>query len=406
LGVYPLDYGNVPPKMLNDTKIRGLKAKDKPYKVGDSNGLFIYVTPTGSKRWRQKYRINGREKLLTHGEYPFVTLLEARELRDKARELISKGKDPSTEKKTKQANKKNTFEFVARDWHNTMTPSWSANHVKKVIVSLESDIFQDIGNTPLEEITAPQIVASLKRIEKRGSHEQANRVAQRVNAVFRYALAGGLITHNPAQSIKDTLKKPDKKNYNSIDPKELPDFLEALAAYDGHPIVKLATEFLMLTFVRTGELRGAKWPEFDIKNKLWEIPAERMKVKKTKNGEPMPHLVPLSDRAVEILETLKTYTGGRKYVFASPTKPRDPISSNTILQALKRMGYGGKMTGHGFRHLASTTLHEQGFDSDVIERQLAHLDRSVRGVYNKAEYIEKRRSLMKHWSDLVTRGYV
>jgi len=389
--------------MLNDTKIKGLKAKDKPYKVGDSNGLFIYITPTGSKRWRQKYRINGREKLLTHGEYPFVTLLEARELRDKARELLAKGKDPSTEKKTKQDNKKNTFKSVAQDWHETMTPSWSANHVQKVIVSLESDIFPDIGKTPIEEITAPEIVTSLKRIERRGSHEQANRVAQRVNAVFRFALAGGLISYNPAQSVKDTLKQPEKKNYNSITPEELPDFLEALADYDGHPIVKLATEFLMLTFVRTGELRGAKWHEFDIKNKLWEIPAERMKVKKTKTGEPMPHLVPLSDRAVEILETLKSYTGNREHIFASPTKPMNPISNNTILQALKRMGYAGKMTGHGFRHLASTVLNEKGYNPDAIEKQLAHSDSSVRGVYNKSMLIQDRILIMQDWSEYISK---
>jgi len=388
--------------MLTDTKIKALKPKDKPYKIGDSNGLFIYVTPTGSKRWRQKYRINGREKLLTHGEYPFVTLQEARGLRDDARALIAKGKDPSTEKKVKKDTKHNTFAFIARDWHDTMTPSWSDNHVQKVIISLESDIFPYIGNSPISEITAPQVVTALKRIEKRGAYEQANRVAQRVNAVFRHALAGGLINHNPAQSIKDTLKKPEKKNYNSINPKELPEFLEALDTYDGHPIVKLATEFLMLTFVRTGEMRGAKWQEFDIGNKLWEIPAERMKVKKNRNGEPLPHLVPLSTRAIEILATLKIYTGKRDFVFASPTKPRSPISGNTILQALKRMGYGGKMTGHGFRHLASTILNEKGYRSDIIEMQLAHIDSSVRGIYNKAEYIGERVLLMTFWGDYLT----
>jgi len=387
--------------VLTDTKIKSLKAKSKPYKVGDANGLFIYVTPAGGKRWRQKYRFNGKEKLLTHGEYPFVSLRDARKLRDEARAILSKGKDPSLEKKARKAGKLNTFESVANDWHNTMTPSWSENHSKKVIISLEKDIFPEIGTTPLDEITAPQLKDALKLIEKRGSFEQANRVAQRVNAVFRFALSGGLIEYNPAQSIKDVLKKPIKANYKSIDPKELPEFLHALENYDGHPIVKIATEFLMLTFVRTQELREARWLEFDIENRLWEIPAERMKIKKNKKGDALSHLVPLSSRALALLETLRPLTGHREYVFASPTKPRNPISNNTILQALKRMGYGGKMTGHGFRHLASTTLNEQGFRWDVIERQLAHTDGSVRGVYNKAQYLEERVKVMQGWSNLL-----
>ena len=381
--------------MLKDTKVKNLKGKEKPYKLGDSNGLFIYVTKNGTKFWRQKFRFNGKEKLLSHGEYPFVSLQKARQLRDEARQLLSEGKDPSQAKKAAKISTKNTFEAIARAWHDTMTPSWSDNHSQKVIVSLEKDIFQIIGDQPIYELNAPLLVDALKQIEKRGSYEQANRVAQRVNSVFRFAAASGLIEHNPAQHIKDTLKKPEKRNYNTIDASELPEFLQSLEDYDGHPIVKLATEFLMLTFVRTGELRGAQWSEFNLKNKLWEIPAERMKKKRT-------HLVPLSNRALEILNTLKAYTGNRTHVFASPTKPMNPISNNTILGALKRMGYAGKMTGHGFRHLASTTLNELGFNPDAIEKQLAHIDGSVRGVYNKAELLETRTNLMQEWSNLLT----
>lgn len=385
--------------MLTDTKIKSLKPKEKPYKTGDAHGLYIYVSPSGGKYWRQKYRINGREKLLTHGEYPFISLQEARQLRDRAREQLSKGLDPGVEKKASKESKLNTFESVARDWHNTMAPSWSENHIQKVIVSLEKDIFPELGNCPISEIQAPEIKYTLKRIEKRGSYEQANRVAQRVNSVFRFALSSGLIEYNPAQTIRDVLKKPEEKNYNSIDPSEIPEFLEALNRYEGHPIVKLATEFLMLTFVRTSEMRLAQWTEFDMKRKIWEVPANRMKIKKNKNGEPMPHLVPLADRAIEILELLKSYTGNRDYVFASPTKPRNPISNNTILKSIERMGFKGRMTGHGFRHLASTVLNENGHRSDVIERQLAHSDHSVRGIYNKAQYINERRALMVFWDN-------
>jgi hypothetical protein len=237
--------------MLKDTQIKSLKPKDKPYKLSDSNGLFIYVTKNGTKYWRQKYRYNGKEKLLSHGEYPFVSLKKARDLRDLARQLLSDGQDPSQAKRVAKIGTKDTFEAIARAWHDTMTPSWSDNHVQKVIVSLEKDIFGVIGDIPVMDIKTPLLVDTLKQIEKRGSFEQANRVAQRVGSVFRYAIASGLMDYDPAQHIKDTLKKSEKKNYNFISINELPDFLKALENYDGHPIVKLATEFLMLTFVRT-----------------------------------------------------------------------------------------------------------------------------------------------------------
>jgi len=229
--------------LLNDTKIKNLKPKDKPYKVGDSGGLYIHITKNGTKFWRQKYRFNGKEKLLSHGEYPFITLKKARELRDQAKQLLADGRDPSQDKKITKINTKNTFEAISRLWHDTMTPSWSDNHIKKVIVSLEKDIFPIIGDQPIGQIKTPLLVDTVKQIEKRGSHEQANRVAQRVNAVFRFAVVSGLIEHNPAQHIKDALKKPVKRNYNTIKAEELPEFLRKLDAYDGHPIVKLATEF-------------------------------------------------------------------------------------------------------------------------------------------------------------------
>ena len=382
------------PQMLTDTKIRALRAKDKPFKLADGHGLYIYVTKHGGKYWRQKYRINGKEKLLSHGEYPFVSLQQARTLRDEARAKIKQGQDPAIYKRTEQNAKKNSFEAIARNWHEAQRSDWSDNHTKKVIISLEKDIFTQIGGTPINEISTPLLLDCLRKIEKRGAYEQARRVTQRVDSVFKYAIAAGIASYNPAQDIQGALKKPKKRNYASIDIKELPAFLEALNALESHQVVKLAMEMLMLTFTRTSELIKAEWQEFDFDNAMWEIPAERMKKKRS-------HLVPLSDRVIEILKLLKQYNGHRKFVFASPNKPRAPISNNAILQAIKRMGYAGKMTGHGFRHLASTTLNEQGFNPDAIERQLAHVDGSVRGVYNKAELIDERIKIMASWSKFI-----
>ena len=380
--------------MLTDTKIKSLKPKDKAYKLADANGLYIYVTTKGAKFWRQKYRINNREKLLSHGEYPFVSLSEARRIRDEARALIKQGKDPSITKKTLKTDKLNSFEAIARQWHEKQTPDWSPNHTKKVIVSLEKDILPQIGSIPIKEVSTPILLDALRQIEKRGAYEQARRVAQRCDSVFNYAIAAGLLDYNPVQGIQKALKKPKKQNYNTIEPKELPAFVEALKAVNAHPIVKLATEMLMLTFVRTGELIGAQWDEFDLENQLWEIPAHRMKKNRT-------HLVPLSDRVIEILTELRVHTGNRKWVFASPQKPINKLSNNAILQLLKRMGYAGKMTGHGFRHLASTSLNEMGYNTDAIERQLAHKDDSTRGVYNKAEMISERIRIMQDWSSYI-----
>jgi len=379
--------------MLTDTKIKSLKAKAKPYKVGDSHGLYVYVSKTGSKLWRQKYRIGGKEKVLSYGEYPIVGLAEARKLRDQAREQISKDIDPSLTKKLEKDQSTNTFAAIARSWHLAQASYWSENHTQKVIISLEKDIFPSIGQIPINDITPPLLLQTIRLIEKRGAYEQSRRVTQRCDSVFRYAIASGLCTYNPAQDLQGALKRPQKRNYNSIEFKELPDFLKALDEVEAHPIIKLATHLLMLTFVRTGELRGAEWSEFDLENRVWEIPAERMKKKRT-------HLVPLSEGAMEVLERLKPYTGHRQYVFASPNKPKVPISNNAILQLIKRMGYAGKMTGHGFRHLASTKLNEMACNPDAIERQLGHIDGSVRGVYNKAELLEQRASLMQNWYEI------
>lgn len=257
--------------MLTDTKIKNLKPKAKPFKQGDSNGLFVYVTPKGVKYWRQKYRINGREKLLSHGEYPFVTLQQARGLRDLAREQIKQGIDPATTKKAEKVSKQNDFESLARAWHETQATDWSENHALKVLISLEKDIFPAIGTVPITEIKTPLLLDTIKRIEKRGSYEQARRVTQRVSSVFRFAIASGIAEYDPAQGLQGALKKPKKQNYAHIEMKELPRFLRAFNEVGAHPVIKLAFEMLMLTFVRTKELRLAEWEDIDIENRMWSI---------------------------------------------------------------------------------------------------------------------------------------
>jgi len=380
-------------KPLTDTAIKKLKPQEKPYKKGDSHGLYILIHPNGSKYWRQKYRINGREKLLSHGTYPLVSLSEARELRDKARKLIKDGVDPINQKRIDRRQAENTFKSIAIEWHATKQNQWTEKHAKRVIDTLTQDIFPSIGNIPINEIQTPQVIEALKRIERRGALEVAGRVAQRVNAVFKYAMASGLIMSNPATDVKVVLKKPIKKQHNALEREDLPEFFDRLRKDGGHPVVKLATRALVHTFVRTGELRQAKWSEFNLEERLWRVPKERMKMG-------VEHLVPLSDQMLLLLEDIRVHTGNREYVFASPNQPRKPLSENGILQCLYRMGYKGIATGHGFRATASTILHEMGYNSDAIERQLSHGEKDkVKAAYNRSKYLDDRVKIMQGWSD-------
>ncbi|MFQ3246466.1 MAG: integrase [Arenicella sp.] len=378
--------------MLSDSKIKSLTfEKTRKRKHSDARGLFIYLGRNNSKLWRQKYRYQGKEKVLSHGIYPSVSLSMAREFRDLALSELAQGNDPSIVKRSRKVTTSNTFEKVARRWHENQKGVWSERYQHKVLISLESDIFPVLGNLPIDEITTPMLLSALSRIEKRGSYEQARRVTQRCDSVYKFAIASGIATYNPAQDVQGAIKKSVKTNYAFIKANELPEFLEAFNGVVSHPIVKLATEMLMLTFVRTGELISAEWHEIDFEKNIWEIPASKMK-------RDRDHLVPLSTRVIEILEEVKKYNHNHQYVFASPNKPRNPLSNNAILQLLKRMGYQGKMTGHGFRHLASTTLNELGYNRDAIENQLAHVDSSTRGVYNKAELLSERIKMMDEWS--------
>ena len=376
--------------MLTDTKVKALKAKDKPYKIFDARGLYLQVRPTGSKYWRFKYRFAGKEKLLALGTYPDISLCRAREKREEARTQLGDNKDPASEKKKVKVKLASTFETWAREWHAQQEHSWSDSYASKVLISLEADVFPYLGSQPISEIEPPELLAVLRKIESRGTVDMARRVRQRCDAVFKYAIASGQATYNPAADLAGALKVPEKRNYASLDVKELPELLEKIESFPGDPTTGLGLKLLFLTFVRTGELIGSRWGEFDLDEKLWTIPKVRMKMKRE-------HLVPLSRQTLNVLEELKPITGRHEHVLASPVRSWQPISNNTLLYGIYRLGYHTRMTGHGIRATASTTLNEMRFSPDAIERQLAHVERNkVRGAYNKAEYLPERTKCVLH----------
>ena len=349
----------------------------------------------GSKYWRQNYRYNGKQKTLSHGVYPRVSLLDARELRDKALKQISEGIDPSQSKKVVKLQTANTFELLAREWFEKEAINWTEGHQKKVWRTIEQDLLPFLGDDPIDKITPIRLLEVLQRVEARGALDVASRLRQRADGIFRYALLTERVEQNPATQLQGVLKTKKVKHLNALSKKELPQFLKDLERYDGHPLIKLSTKMLIHTFVRTKELRFAKWSEFDVDAKEWVIPAERMKMREE-------HIVPLTAQTLELLERIKEYNGHREYVFASPQRPKQPISENAILNLIYRMGYKGKTTGHGFRSTASTILNESKFNPDAIERQLAHAERNeVRAAYNRSQYLDERRNIMEWWS-----GYV
>ncbi|SDD85340.1 tyrosine-type recombinase/integrase [Paraburkholderia lycopersici] len=382
---------------LTDTAVRNAKPTAEPYKLTDGGGMYLHVHPNGSRYWRMAYRIAGKQKLFAIGVYPDVTLAEARKIRDDAKTLVKQGIDPVTERKraAKQNadDRSNTFEVMAREWHQTKRASWTASHAAKILGSLEADVFPTLGDRPLVEVTAPELLEVLRTIEKRGALEVAGRVLQRCSAVFRYAIATGRGTYNPSADLRGALKTPEKRHYAALGHADLPEFVRKVTEYDGDLQTRLALRLLALTFVRTGELRAARWTEFDLDGGEWRIPAERMKMRET-------HIVPLSRQAVDVLRRLEAINGDGDYVFPSRNGRGAFISENTVLYALYRMGYHSRATGHGFRATASTILNEMGFQPDWIERQLAHAERNkVRAAYNRAQYLVERREMMQVWAD-------
>ena len=377
--------------MLTDTKVRAARATENPYKLADSRGLYLQVNPNGGRYWRFNYRFNGKQKTLALGTYPDVSLARARERHYEARRELAEGIDPGA---AKQALSRD-FETVARAWLAHWRPGRSERYVDYVVTRLEGDIFPGIGARPVAELTAAEFRDAVRKVERRGASEIARRLLQNCGQIMRYAVANDLAPRNPVAEVKpsDILKARKKRNYPRVTARELPDLLRAIDGYAGGEHTRLALQLMALTFVRTSELIGARWPEFDLKDSRWDIPAERMKMK-------TPHVVALSKQAQAILERLQAISFDREFVFPGDLNPHKPMSNNTLLFALYRMGYRSRMTGHGFRGVASTILHEQGWPHEHIELQLAHQERNaVSAAYNHALYLEPRAKMMQAWAD-------
>ncbi len=384
--------------MLTAARLRALKPKTKLYRVADTAGLCIEVQPQGSRYWRLRYRFAGKERMVSLGVYPETSLSEARRKRDKARELIAQGIDPSAKRRqdrlTAHVIADSTFQAVALEWLDGR-----GNLAKvtqgKIMWLLTSHAFPWLGSQPVGKITAPELLAVLRRLEALGKLETTQRLKQVCGQVFRYAIATGLAERDPAADLRGALRTTKTRHHASItDPAKVGALLRAIDGLQGSLVVACAVKLAPLLFVRPGELRHAEWSEIDLDAALWRIPGEKMKMGET-------HMVPLSTQAVAILHELHPLTGSGRYVFPSIRAVSNPMSENTVTAALRRLGYtGDEMTGHGFRSMASTLLHEQGWASDVIERQLAHAERNkVKAAYNYAEYLPERTRMMQAWSD-------
>ncbi len=389
------------PISLSDAAVRNAKQKDKSYKLSDGEGLFLLVMPNGSKYWRLKYFFGGKEKTLALGVYPEINLQDARERRFKARKQVALGTDPGESKKESKrlesAKSLHSFELIAREWlehrANQLTDSTYRVRLKR----LEKYIFPTLGEKPIASITAPEVLVMARSVESRGTLELARRSLQMTGQVFSYAIATARAERNPVPDLRGALKTPVVKHHAYLKESELPEFLKKLEASDSIFLTKLALKLLVLTFVRTTELRASVWTEIDWQKAEWRIPAERMKMKEQ-------HIVPLAPQALAVLREVQAISGDNKYIFPNQHNYFTCMSENTMLFALYRMGYHSRATGHGFRSTASTILNENGFRSDVIERQLAHGERdSVRAAYNYAQYLPERREMMQWWADFLDR---
>ena len=385
---------------LNVPQIKNAKPAVKPYKLADGGGLYLLINSNGSKYWRLKYRYGGKEKVLALGVYPDVSLALARDGRQEAKKHLRDFVDPSkVRKQRKQATISktvNSFEALAQEWWQKQVGRWSLDHGTKVWRSLESDVLPYLGHRPISEITTDEVLAAVRRVEKRQAFDLAGRILQRCSSVFRYAIQTKRTSNNPTADCAGALETRKRQHRLALKKSELPAFLKELKNYEGHPVTRLALTLLTITFVRSGELRFATWDEFDLNNKMWRIPAERMKMG-------TEHLVPLSRQAIAVLEDLKQYTGDDKYLFTGERSRLKPISNNTMIYAMYRLGYKSRATPHGFRTSASSILNEEGFNRDAIERQLSHMERNqVRGAYTQhAEYLKERTTMMDWWGNYI-----
>lgn len=383
---------------LTDTRIRTAKRARKPYKLTDSGGLHLEVRPSGAKLWRYRYRIAGKENLFALGEYPALGLADARTERDKARKMAKQGIHPAHNRQAllvaQVAENANSFEAVALEWIAQRRAKWTPYYLNQVERAMKADVYPYVGTLPIRSVTAAHLLEIVNRVGKRAP-TVALLLRQWCSAVFRYAVSTLRADGDPTVALKGAIHRPKVEHHKPLTRTAIPDFLKALEKAGGYRTTVIAVRLLMLTFVRTGELRAAEWSEFDLDRAEWRIPAERMKMRE-------PHIVPLSAQAVELLRELHTLTGGQRLLFPNYRRPKTCMTGTTINRALERMGYLGRFSGHGFRATASTMLNEMGYRPDVIERQLAHKERNqVRASYNQAQYLEERRQLMQAWADYI-----
>lgn len=387
---------------LTDAAIRNAKPTANQFKLADAGGLYLLVKPSGAKLWRLKYRIDGKENAYAIGEYPTTSLTDARSAREEARKLIKLGIHPShsrqSGKAAQLAENANTFKAVALEWIDQRKPKWAPYYLRQVDRFMAADVFPYIGTMPIRNVTAADLLAIIKRIEKRGAETVAIMVRQWCSAIFRYAVSTLRADTDPAAALKGAIHRPKIEHRKPLERDQIAKFFKAIDEHGGYQTTAIALRLMLLTFVRTVELRAARWEEINLDGAEWRIPAERMKMREA-------HIVPLSRQVVALLRELHTLTGGGEYLFPNHRTAKTCMSATTLNRALERMGFAGKegigFSSHGFRSTASTILNEAGFRPDVIERQLAHAERNkVRASYNRAEYLEERRAMMQQWADM------
>lgn len=387
---------------LTASQVRAARAHEKQYKLFDRRGLYLLVHPNGGKYWRFKYRFGGKEKVLALGTYPEITLADARDRREDARRDVAKGVDPGVQRKAYRESvaqgRRDSFEAIAREWHRRNQSKWTSRHADRVLARLKNEVFPWLGSEPISEIEAPALLRCLRRTEDRGAVYTAHRVRSLCSQVFRYAIVTSRASRDPAADLVGALKPHKTKHYATItDPRQIGALLRAIDGYHGTFVVRSALKLAPLVFMRPGNLRSARWSEIDFQSAEWRVPVERMKSDRQ-------HIVPLSRQALAILRDLHPKTSGEgDFVFPNRDHRDSCMSENTINGALHRLGYSKEdLTGHGLRHMASTMLHERGWASEAIERQLAHVDQNkTRGVYNYAEYLDERRVMMQSWADFL-----
>ena len=397
---------------LTDIKVRTAKPTDKQYKLTDGSGMHLLVHPNGSKYWRLQYRFDGKQKMLALGVYPDVSLADARTRRDDARNLLANNIDPGDKKKSDKIEQEEarTFEQLAVEWHAT-NKKWSEEHSRRVLKSLEDNLFPAIGKRNIADLKTRDLLAPIKAVELSGRLEVASRLQQRTTAIMRYAVQSGLLDYNPAQEMVGAVASSNRQHRPALQLKRIPELLRRIDSYTGRPLTRLAVELTLLVFIRSSELRFARWSEIDFETSMWTIPAEREAiegVKHSQRGSKMrtPHLVPLSRQALAILKQVHKLSGERDFVFIGDHDHRKPMSENTVNKALRVMGYDTKVEvcGHGFRTMACSSLIESGLWSrDAVERQMSHMERnSVRAAYiHKAEHLDERRLMLQWWADFL-----